>query len=148
MGKYKVEIYTDGACSCNPGIGGWAAVCKINEKIMKVCGGVEHATNNGMELRAALEALKALTVPCDVKIISDSKYMIEALTKHTIAWIKTPGRKNADLMLEIIKVAKNGKHNVTFVKIPAHAGNKMNELADKLAKAEIVKLRHKMYGGK
>jgi len=143
-----IEIYTDGACSHNPGMGGWAAVCKCGDFIRKVSGGEKETTNNRMELAAVIGGLKALKSPHEVIVYTDSKYMIDVLCGHTPSWINIPGRKNQDLLLEIIKTKREGGHKVKFVKIPAHSGNAMNELADKLAKAEIVKLRHEVYGGK
>lgn len=140
----KIEIYTDGACSGNPGPGGWAAVCKCNGKKKYVAGSVKEATNNKMELVAAINAVKAVKRPHEVIIYTDSKYLITCWA-HDKKWLTKDERPNKDLWLELIQTAEKGKHKVTFVKVSGHSGVEMNELADRLAKEQVVKLRHELY---
>ena len=140
----KLEIYIDGSCSGNPGPGGWAAVCIENGKKRYRSGGVSHATNNSMELMAAIEGLKGCKRPCEITFYTDSRYLITC-TAHDEKWLTKESRKNRDLWLEFIQTAKKGKHTYKFVKVAGHSGVAMNELADKYARAECVKARHLIY---
>lgn len=139
----KLEIYTDGSCPGNPGIGGWAAVCKCNGKKKYVAGGKEKATNNSMELMAAIEGVKAVKYPRDIIIYTDSSYLITCWA-HEEKWLTKEGRSNRELWMQLIKAVKEGKHTVTFVKVSGHTGVEMNELADRYAKEQVVKLRHEL----
>lgn len=141
----KLEIYIDGACSGNPGPGGWAAVCIENGKKKYKSGGVVHATNNKMELMAAIGALKTCKKPCDVTFYTDSQYLITC-SAHKEEWLTKESRANHDLWFELIQTAKKGKHTYKFIKVAGHSGVSMNELADKLAKIECRKARHQAYG--
>lgn len=139
----KVIIYTDGACSNNPGKGGYAAILiyKKTEKIIK--GFEDNTTNNRMELRAIIEGLKALKEPCNVYIYSDSAYVINPINQGWIhSWMlndwRTLGKKevkNVDLwesLIELIKI-----HKVKFIKVKGHADNEYNNRCDQIARQEI-----------
>lgn len=142
-----VEIYTDGACSGNPGPGGYGIVLKYNNIQKEYSGYEANTTNNRMELTAVIEALKLLKEPCDVTLYSDSAYTLNAFLLGWIdSWIlnnwKTAGKKpvlNVDLWKELLEL-KN-KHNITWVKVKGHADNELNNLCDKLARLEIEKNR-------
>lgn len=142
--KFKVTLYTDGACSGNPGPGGYGAVLvHVDSSGIKhekeLCNGFECVTNNQMELLAVIVGLEALKKPANVTVISDSKYVVDAFNNNWIdGWIKkgwkTAGKspvKNIDLWQRLLK-AKEG-HDVEFVWIKGHAGHEYNERCDKLA---------------
>ena len=141
----KVLIYTDGACSGNPGPGGWGAVLMHKEAKKEISGFVEETTNNRMELLAVLKALLALKEPCDIEIYTDSAYVHNAFTKGWIyAWQnngwKTTNKtavENQDLWKEIINLLKG--HKVKWIKVEGHKDNEMNNHCDKIARAEIKK---------
>ena len=142
----KVVIYTDGACSGNPGPGGWAAVLISGEHKKEISGGSKQTTNNIMELTAILESLKALKSECEVELYSDSAYCVNAFNQNWIyGWIKK-GWKNADgsevknkeIWQEIYGLTK--KHNVTFHKVKGHSDVELNNRCDELAREEISKL--------
>ncbi len=143
----NIEIYTDGACSGNPGPGGYGIVLKYNNIQKEYSGYAEQTTNNRMELTAVIEALKLLKEPCNVTLYSDSAYTFNAFLLGWIdSWIlnnwKTASKKpvlNVDLWKELIEL-KN-KHNITWVKVKGHADNELNNLCDKLARLEIEKNR-------
>lgn len=136
-----VEIYTDGACSVNPGSGGWCAILiyKGVEKI--ISGGEPLTTNNRMELTAVLEGLKALKEPCEVKIYSDSSYVVSAFEEGWInrwqmfGWRKssksTEGIKNIDIWKDLYEEVY--KHKCTFIKVKGHSDNEYNNHCDKIA---------------
>lgn len=134
-----VDIYTDGACRGNPGVGGWGAILVYNGIEKEMSGGEASTTNNRMELSAAIAALSALKEPCDVTLTSDSKYMIDGITKGWAKSWKSKGwRKadkspalNPDLWDELLALID--KHNVTFIWVRGHAGHPYNERCDKLA---------------
>lgn len=141
MENKKVTIYTDGACSGNPGKGGWGAILIYGDVVKELSGGEDNTTNNRMELKAVIEALKALKSPCEVEIYSDSAYVVNAFTQKWIDnWIKNNWKtadkksvKNVDLWQELLVLIKT--HNVTFKKVKGHSDNELNERCDKLAKA-------------
>jgi len=145
MSKPEVTVYTDGACSGNPGPGGWGAVMLWNGRRKELSGGNPHTTNNQMEMQAVIEALKALKKPCRVYIHSDSALIINAMTKGWIqSWQKRGWRKankkpveNKELWQQILEAMK--PHEVTWVKVKGHSGDELNDLADKLAVAESKK---------
>jgi len=148
----NVEIHTDGACSCNPGPGGWAAILLYNGK-EKICSGGEPATtNNRMELMAAIQGLKMLNQCCNVTMFSDSAYMINALEKGWLekwrlnSW-KTTGKddvKNRDLWEELALLCK--RHVITWNKVKGHSDNEFNNRCDESARAEIIKITGKTNG--
>ena len=138
----RVEIYTDGACSGNPGPGGWGAVLRYGDKEKEISGAEAETTNNRMELTAAIKALESLKRRCDVDLYTDSTYVRDGITKWTDGWKaknwKTANRKpvkNKDLWEELD--AAVSKHNVAFHWVKGHAGHPENERADALAVAAI-----------
>ncbi len=141
----KVEIYTDGACSGNPGVGGYCAIL-IYKGVEKVISGREEdTTNNRMELLAVIKGLSALKEPCEVNVYSDSQYVTDAFNQDWInAWQangwKTAGKKavkNVDLWQELLNLIN--KHKVTFIKVKGHADNEYNNRCDKIAVEEYKK---------
>ena len=142
-----VYIYTDGACSGNPGPGGWGAILRYNGTEKELSGGEEHTTNNRMEMCAVLYALNALKEPCEVILTSDSKYVIDSITKGWVygwqkkGWKKSDGKMalNIDLLEQILPLLK--KHKVTFNWIKGHAGHPENERCDAMAVAESQKFK-------
>ena len=141
----KVDIYTDGACSGNPGPGGWGAILSFGQKSKEISGYEEDTTNNRMELKAVVEALKILKEPCEVTIYSDSAYVVNAFTKGWVESWKSNGWKstsknkikNIDLWKELDSLVN--EHNVSWEKVAGHSGDALNEKCDDLAKSEIQK---------
>ncbi len=139
----KVIIYTDGACSGNPGPGGWGAILMYKENKKEIAGGKEDTTNNVMELTAVIEGLKALKFPCEVELYSDSAYVVNAFDKGWIDnWVKnnwkTAGKepvKNQELWQELYDLTKI--HKVTFHKVKGHSDNEFNNRCDELARNAI-----------
>ncbi len=132
-----VEIWTDGACSGNPGPGGWGAVLRFGDREKELSGGEAQTTNNRMELRAAIESLNALKRPCDVLLHTDSRYVMDGITDWIRGW-KTAAKKpvkNADLWQELD--AANSRHRVRWHWVKGHAGDAGNERADQLARDAI-----------
>lgn len=135
----KIKIYTDGACSGNPGPGGYGVILKYNEHIKELSGGEPDTTNNRMELTAVITGLSALKEPCQVDLYSDSKYIIDAVTKgwaekwQANNWIKSDKKKalNSDLWERLLSLLK--VHKVTFTWVKGHAGHPENERCDELA---------------
>ena len=142
----QLDVYIDGSCSGNPGPGGYAAVCQENGKTKVAGGHALEATNNKMELMAAVHALEtAIRVKgCDITFHTDSRYLIVCFS-HDEKWLTQKGRANSELWEKLIKARDNGKHTIRFVKVAGHAGVKLNELADKYARAECAKARHNLY---
>lgn len=142
-----VEIYTDGACSGNPGAGGWGAVLRFGGHEKELSGGARETTNNRMELTAVIASLKALKEPCAVTLTTDSKYVADAITKGWLAgWQKKNWRlagggpvKNVDLWKELLK--QLAIHQVRFQWVKGHAGHPENERCDALAVAAIRQAR-------
>ena len=137
----NVTIYTDGACSGNPGPGGWGAVLRYGAHERELSGGEAQTTNNRMELTAVIEALRLLKEPCEVELYSDSKYVIDALSKGWVyGWQKKGWKKsdnspalNVDLWERLLPLLK--MHEVEFVWVKGHAGHPENERCDRLAVA-------------
>ncbi|MCY3628632.1 MAG: ribonuclease HI, partial [Bacteroidetes bacterium] len=135
----KVTIYTDGSCQGNPGPGGWAAILRYGKKERVLSGGSPDTTNNRMELNAALQALKALKERCDVKLHTDSQYLKRAFTDGWIdkwrsnGWMTSARQpvKNQDLWQALWNETQ--KHSVQWIKVKAHANNKLNNRVDQLA---------------
>ena len=140
-----IDIFTDGACSGNPGQGGWGAVLRYHGTEKELSGGEPETTNNRMELTAVIEALSALKEPCAVTLTSDSKYVIDAVTKGWVySWQKNGWRKadkkpalNVDLWEKLLPLLD--KHRVTFVWVKGHDGHPENERCDRLAVAQYTK---------
>lgn len=141
----EVTIYTDGACSGNPGPGGWAAIIMAMGVEKEMSGFVPDTTNNRMELLAALKALEALNRPCRVRLFSDSAYLISAFTEHWIINWQKRGWKNAAKMpvanrdLWEALWAQHLYHDITWHKVKGHADNAYNNRCDKMAVNEISK---------
>ena len=136
----EIEIYTDGACSGNPGPGGWAAVLMYGKHRKEISGFEKNTTNQRMELKAAIEGLKTLKEPCSVRLYSDSAYLVNAFQKDWFAgwqkngWVtakKTPV-VNQDLWQEILTLSK--KHKVEWIKVKGHSDNELNNRCDELAR--------------
>jgi ribonuclease HI len=140
----SVDLFTDGACSGNPGPGGWGAILRYGKTEKELCGGENPTTNNRMEMTAVIEGLAALKTACRVTVHTDSKYVMEGVTKYLENWKnrnwKTSGRKevkNIDLWQKLDALL--GKHAVGWVWVKGHAGHVENERADELARSGIVK---------
>ena len=138
----EVHAFTDGACSGNPGPGGWGVLLRMGKHEKELCGGETDTTNQQMELQAAVEALKALTKPCNITIHSDSKYVVQGMSEWIHNWKakgwKTAGKKpvsNLERWQELDKLA--GHHQVKWQWIKGHAGHPENERADELARQGI-----------
>jgi ribonuclease HI len=137
----NVTIYTDGACSGNPGPGGWGAVLRFGEYERELSGGEAATTNNRMELTAAIEALALLSEPCEVTVYSDSKYVVDGIEKgwavgwRKRGWVKADKKPalNPDLWERLLNLLQT--HKVVFVWVKGHADNKYNERCDALAVA-------------
>ena len=142
----KVIIYTDGACSGNPGPGGWGSILMMGENRKEISGGKKDTTNNVMELTAGIEALKLLKRPCKVDLYSDSAYVVNAFLQNWIlGWIKNGWKnsskeevKNKELWQELFSLTKI--HDVTFHKVKGHADNEYNNRCDELARNAIKNL--------
>jgi len=142
MAKKKVEIFTDGSCSGNPGPGGWGAVLRYGAFEKELSGGARETTNNRMELSGVIAALEALKEPCRVRLYSDSKYLIDAIEKgwalkwRENGWMRN--RREAALNVDLWKKLLNllDIHQVELVWVKGHAGHPENEKCDKMAVAQ------------
>ena len=142
----KVVLYTDGACSGNPGKGGWAAILQSGGREKVLSGGEANTTNNRMELMGVISGLEALKFSCEVDIYSDSAYVVNAFLQDWISyWLmsgwNTKGKKpvqNVELWQRLIDVTR--KHKITWHKVKGHADNQLNNRCDMLARSEIDKL--------
>ena len=143
--KKRVTLYTDGACSGNPGAGGWGAILIFNGVERELSGGEDYTTNNRMELMAVIKGLEALKYPCAVEIYSDSAYTVNAFVNGWISsWEKNGWKKadnkavlNVDLWQSLIKLTNI--HEVEFKKVKGHADNEYNNRCDALARGAIPK---------
>lgn len=134
----RVEIFTDGACSGNPGPGGWGAILRFNGVTKELNGGEAETTNNRMELLAAITALNALKEPCEVDLYTDSKYVMDGISGWIHGWKRNGWRtadkkpvKNAELWQELLRAA--APHRIEWHWVKGHAGHPENERADRLA---------------
>ncbi len=142
----NIILYTDGACSGNPGMGGWGAILMYNEKEKVLSGNADLTTNNRMELTAVIQGLSALKEACEVDVYSDSAYVVNAFLQDWVGnWAKngfktSKGKvQNLDLWQDLLSLCD--KHNVRWHKVKGHADNEYNNRCDKLATGEIDKLR-------
>ena len=143
----KVDLYTDGACSGNPGAGGYCAILIYNGVEKIISGSEPETTNNRMELLAVIQGLEALLVECEVSVYSDSQYTVDAFNKGWIQNWQDNGWKNAakkevknvDLWLKLLELTQ--KHKVEFIKVKGHADNEYNNRCDKIAVNEYKKLQ-------
>ncbi len=139
----EVIIYTDGACSGNPGPGGWGTILMYKDNKKEISGGLKNTTNNVMELTAVIEGLKLLKFPCNVHLYSDSAYVVNAFNQNWIKnWVKNNWKtsdkkdvKNKELWQELLSLTKTPK--VTFHKVKGHADNEFNNRCDELARMAI-----------
>ena len=139
----KVVIYTDGACSGNPGPGGWGTILMYKNVKKEISGYMENTTNNIMEITAVIEGLKLLKYECEVEIYSDSAYVVNAFNNHWIEgwrktnWINSSKEpvKNKELWQELYNLTK--QHNVKFIKVKGHSDNEYNNRCDELARLAI-----------
>ena len=144
-GRMEVSVYTDGACSGNPGPGGWAAILVVGERERELSGREPQTTNQRMELMAAVAGLRALKRECSVTLYSDSAYMINGLkqrwyvTWRKNGWLNSKREpvKNRDLWEELVELIEGKGHEVTFGKVKGHSGHAYNERCDALARAAI-----------
>ena len=143
-----VDIYTDGACSGNPGPGGWGAILRYGKTEKELSGGNLQTTNNQMEMTAVIEALKVLKEPCDITLTTDSQYVVKGMTEWLDGWIakgwKNSTKKpvaNQDLWQILADLSK--KHHIHFKWVKGHAGHLENERCDALARAFIDTLVQK-----
>ena len=140
-----IDIYTDGACSGNPGPGGWGAILRYNGAEKELSGSQAETTNNRMELTAVISALGALKEPCEVTVYTDSKYVCDAITKGWVySWKRNGWKKadkkpalNSDLWEQMLTLLKT--HKTEFVWLKGHAGHPENERCDRLAVSEYSK---------
>ena len=143
----KIEIFTDGACSGNPGPGGWGAILRFNGAEKELSGSEKDTTNNRMELTAVIEALSALKESCEVFLTTDSKYVCDSITKGWVySWQKNGWKKadkkpalNPDLWEELLSLAE--KHQLNYHWVKGHAENPYNNRCDELAVSEWKKLK-------
>ncbi len=141
----KVVMSTDGACSGNPGPGGWGVVLRYGDALRELHGGVADTTNNRMELMAAIEGLRVLKRPCQVDLYTDSTYVRDGITKWIHGWVangwKTAAKKpvkNADLWQELLEETR--RHDIQWHWVKGHAGDEDNERADALARLGVEEL--------
>jgi ribonuclease HI len=144
----QLEIFTDGACKGNPGPGGWGAVIRYGKHEKEISGGDPDTTNNRMELAAAIQALKILIEPCHIKLHTDSKYVLDGITKWIHGWQRNGWKnaskqpvRNADLWRDLIDAT--ARHQVEWIWVKGHNGHPENERADRLASdaAEVAAQR-------
>ncbi|MEK9592639.1 MAG: ribonuclease HI [Luminiphilus sp.] len=142
----QVQVFTDGACSGNPGPGGWGAVLRFGDKERELCGGADNTTNNRMELTAAIEGLRALNEPCEVVLTTDSTYVKDGITRWLANWKKNGWKtaakkavKNQDLWQELDH--QTSRHTVQWQWVKGHSGHPENERADALANQGMDKVK-------
>ena len=142
----KVTLYTDGACSGNPGAGGWGAVLLFGEHRLEISGGEAETTNNRMEITAVIKGLERLKYPCEVDVFSDSAYVVNAFEQGwLVGWERSGWKKadhkpvlNADLWKHLLELTRI--HKVRFNKVKGHADNELNNRCDELARGGIAAL--------
>ena len=143
----RVTLYTDGACSGNPGIGGWGAVLIYNGKEKRISSAEDNTTNNRMEVTAVIEGLKCLKEPCEVDVYSDSAYTVNAFNngwvygRARLGWRKADNKPllNEDLWQELYSLSKI--HKLNFIKVKGHSDNEYNNICDKLATDAVKNFR-------
>ncbi len=144
--RKSIDIFTDGACKGNPGPGGWGALLRYGKQEKRLCGGERDTTNNRMELMAAIEGLRALTEPCEVKLTTDSQYVRQGITSWLKGWKKNGWKtaakkpvKNVDLWKQLDEQVAS--HSVSWFWVKGHSGHRENEIADRLANKGIESIR-------
>ena len=146
--KPRVEIFTDGACSGNPGIGGWGAILRYKETEKELSGGELETTNNRMELMAVIQALSALKTACNISLYTDSQYVMKGITEWLDNWKKNSWKtsnkkqavKNVDLWQQLDELVQ--KHEIRWIWVKGHNGHAENERCDALARAEVELLKN------
>lgn len=143
MTKKHIKIYTDGACSGNPGPGGWGAILVYGDSEKELSGGEKNTTNNRMELMAAIAALEQLKTPCQVDLYSDSTYVLKGISEWLPAWKKRGWKtadkkpvKNVEYWQRLEKATET--HSIKWHWVKGHNGHNMNERADELARAAVL----------
>ena len=144
----RIEIFTDGACSGNPGIGGWGALLRYKDVEKELSGGEVETTNNRMELTAVIEALKALKTVCNITLYTDSKYVMNGITEWLENWKNNGWRtsnkksdvKNVDLWKQLDELIKH--HEIRWVWVKGHNGHPENERVDALARNEVANIKN------
>lgn len=152
MDKEIVDIFTDGACKGNPGVGGWGALLRVKGKERELFGGEAHTTNNRMELLGAISALEALKRHCKVRLHTDSKYVLQGITEWLEGWKKRGWKtadkkpvKNEDLWRRLDTVA--AQHQIEWIWVKGHAGHDGNERADELANRGVASVAENRLAG-
>ena len=143
----EITIYTDGACSGNPGPGGWGAILMFKDYKKEISGGIKDTTNNIMELTAVVEALKLVKYPCKIKVYSDSAYVVNSFVQGWIynwinkGWKTADGKevKNKELWQTLYNFTKI--HEIEFIKVKGHSDNEFNNRCDKLATSAILNIK-------
>jgi ribonuclease HI len=143
----EVEIFTDGACSGNPGAGGWGAILRYKDVEKELSGGEPQTTNNRMELMAVIEALSALKRPCNISLYTDSKYVMSGITEWMANWKQNGWRtankkqavKNVDLWQRLDELTQ--QHEIRWIWVKGHNGHTENERCDALARGEVAKIK-------
>ena len=146
----RVEIFTDGACSGNPGVGGWGVLLRYKDIEKELSGGEAQTTNNRMELTAVIEALQALKANCNITLYTDSKYVMSGITEWMPNWKRNNWKvsnkkddvKNVDLWLKLDELIK--RHEIRWVWVKGHNGHPENERVDALARAEVQKIKNSL----
>jgi ribonuclease HI len=146
--RKHVTIYTDGACSGNPGPGGWAALLMFGERKREISGGATETTNNRMELQATIEALKQLKEPCDIALYTDSKYVLQGFTEWLSGWKKKGWKtadkkpvKNVDLWQALDAIA--AQHKIKWHWVKGHSGDAHNDRVDALAVEQSLQFKQR-----
>lgn len=145
----RVEIFTDGACSGNPGAGGWGVILRCRNTEKELSGGEEETTNNRMELTAVIEALSALKTRCNISLYTDSKYVMCGITEWLANWKKNGWHtankkqpvKNVDLWQKLDELVQ--KQEIRWVWVKGHNGHAENERCDALARGEVTKIKER-----
>ncbi len=151
MKREIVDIFTDGACKGNPGVGGWGALLRVMGRERELFGGEAHTTNNRMELMGAIAALEALSRPCQVRLHTDSKYVHQGITEWLAGWKRSGWRtaakkpvKNEDLWRRLDAVSV--QHQIEWIWVKGHAGHAGNEAADVLANRGVELIQSQPMG--
>ena len=143
----RVEIFTDGACSGNPGVGGWGAILRYKDIEKELSGGEENTTNNRMELMAVIMALSVLKTKCNISLYTDSKYVMNGITEWLANWKRNNWRtankkqavKNIDLWQRLDELTQ--QHEIRWLWVKGHNGHPENERCDALARSEVAKIK-------
>jgi len=140
----KITLFSDGSALGNPGPGGYGVILRYGDKEKELSGAYAHTTNNRMELLGVIEGLKALKEPCEVKIVSDSSYVVKGINEWLNNWVKKEFKKvkNPDLWKEYLDISK--RHKITAIWVRGHDGHEENERCDKLARDAAEAMKKKL----